>query len=160
MFDYYSGKLYNSRATNGNESYSVETVLNWKDKKFTVTKNSISEWEKYWDDTAFHLQDYYSEDGYEEPYCATLYRTVVITVPEDYDGLMLYVRKTADDCTIKENDYFTLEAQEKRKEKAEAYMSTDRYLLDPNENGEVIDPDNYYFIRLTDDVIESFSSSH
>ena len=148
FFDYYSGKIFSSRRTNESESYGVHTELEWKNKTFDIYKETATESDGYWDEETIITSD----EGWSEIYSDTVLQTITITVPQDYDGLMIYIEKEAGDCSV-DDDYYTDAANKKREEKDAAYLAEEHYLLDPNE----VDPDEQYFFRITDESIAEFN---
>ena len=153
FYDYYSGKLFNSRSTKGNETYGVHTELTWKNRSYDVYKETDTNWTDFWDKSTYVE----SEDGWSELWSSTYHQTYTITVPEDYDGLMIYFTRTSDDGSSMGDDYYTEAAYANRGKEAEAWLAEEHYLLDPDEEGKVIDPEDKYFFRITDETIADFN---
>ena len=152
FFDYYSGKLYNSRQTVGDETYGVHTDLLWKNNSYDIYKEKNVTWNNYWDENTYNE----SNNGWSEIYPSSSHGVYTITVPEDYDGLVMYLKKEAGDCTV-EDDYYTDAAFAKRSKEAEDWLAEEHYLLDPDSEGEVLVPDEKYFFRITDESIAEFN---
>ena len=152
FYDYYSGKLFNSRDMKGNETYGIHTELQWKNVTYDVYKEAETNWTDFWDESTYVE----SEDGWSDLWSSTCHKTYTITVPEDYDGLMIYFKKEAGDCSV-DDDYYTDAAYKKRKEKDDTYLAEEHYLLDPDEDGDVLDPEEKYFFRITDESIAEFN---
>ena len=153
FYDYYSGKLFNSRNTEGNETYGIHTEFEWKNITYDVYKETKTNWTDFWDESTYVE----SEDGWSELWSSTYHQTYTITVPEDYDGLMIYLERTSDDGSSMGDDYYTEAADAKRSKKTEAWLAEEHYLLDPDAEGKVIDPEDKYFFRITDETIADFN---
>ncbi len=153
FYDYYSGKLFNSRNTEGNETYGIHTEFEWKNITYDVYKETKTNWTDFWDESTYVE----SEDGWSELWSSTYHQTYTITVPEDYDGLMIYLERIPDDGSSMGDDYYTEAADAKRSKEAEAWLAEEHYLLDPDAEGKVIDPEDKYFFRITDETIADFN---
>ncbi len=155
FFDYYSGKLYKGKSTYGDQAYESSTTLDWKDSHYDVNKLTSVYWDKNWEE--YIETDFYT-GAWEQQYHAAEIQTYTITVPQDYDGLVMYFEKTAGPFGEKSEDYYTDEAQKLREENADNWMAEDHFLLDADSEGTVPDPDKYYYFRLTDDFIKQFNA--
>ena len=153
FYDYYSGKLFNSRSTKGNETYGIHTEFEWKNITYDVYKETETNWTDFWDESTYVE----SEDGWSELWSSTYHQTYTITVPEDYDGLMIYLERNPNDGSSMGDDYYTEAAYAKRNKEAEAWLAEEHYLFDPDEEGKVIDPEDKYFFRITDETIADFN---
>ncbi|MCR4641701.1 MAG: hypothetical protein K5697_06700, partial [Lachnospiraceae bacterium] len=90
---------------------------------------------------------------------AVCYYTYTLTVPSDYDGLVMMIQRTSGDCEVPD-DYFVEAVKSKREEELNKWSEEEHYLLDPESDGHVPDPANYYFIRLTDEAIAEFNAGN
>ena len=79
-------------------------------------------------------------------------------MPEDYDGLVLMIRRNSGNCEVSD-DYFTEAARKEREERADRFLEEEHYLLDPDADGDVIVPEDYYFFRITDEYIAQFNAN-
>lgn len=126
--DYYTGisGINNMADENG----KVETVLNWNGEEIKVQisdeKKFDSEWGEWYEESEYICS--LLCDHHEE-------HTLKITVPEGYDGIMLSLSKEG---------YV-----------GQGKAAVEEAIRETGKTGEVENADNFYFVRLTDVVVDS-----
>jgi tetratricopeptide (TPR) repeat protein len=149
FFDYYTGLYYKSRGTYGSEEYNTATDIQWKGTTYTTYEAVNVKWDG-WNWGEWFLED----DVWANTVSDCCHTCTEFIVPDDYDGIVLYLERIPEDFEYVEGDYFyKAESEEDMEAKAE------KHFLDPSKNGECLNPDNYYFFRLTDEAIEDFNAN-
>ena len=131
--DYYTGLAGIEQLAD--ENGIGETVLNWQGEeikvRFSVQSGYSEEWGEWYQE---------SDDIYSVLFLCRNEHTIVITVPDGYDGIMLCMGKKG------------LEGQGK--------AAADKVIQEQGKTGEILEsgtPEDAYFVRLTDiaEVIDS-----
>ena len=134
LVDYYSGVVFPSQKTDGDEhmGFDNELSVNWEDEVYLLSYSKEREDIKYWTDWVE------AENGWSHSYFFDAEYTFSVCVPEAYDGLCLYALRKG----YTEIDFD--EVEDIDNEKVE-------YLLDPDEDtGETYTAADFLVLRVKD----------
>ncbi len=100
--DYYTGQEYQAKTSMVDDFFESEMGVNWRYNTYPLSFQTAITWDKEWAD--------YSESGstYTETFNGKCHYDIIATVPNDYDGLILYCvdSRKKEDGTVDEKPYY------------------------------------------------------
>lgn len=149
LCDEYTGLIFSVQDLYGEEGLSYDSTVEWNDMEYHITGTTESMWSN----------DDKNENRVDENWAVTYsplttvtwaeavaVNTVKITarVPAEYEGLCLALEKHG------VNDYVDIDVEAEDYEYDASKTFEDRYFFEPEEDGTVRKPEDYYIVRLKD----------
>ena len=149
LCDEYTGLIFSVQDLYGEEGLIYDSTVEWNDMEYHITGTTESMWSN--DEKNENRVDENWAISYSPLTTVTWAEAVAVNtvkievrVPAEYEGLCLALEKHG------VNDYTDPNVEDEDYEYDASETFTDRYFFEPEEDGTVRKPEDYYIVRLKD----------
>lgn len=151
LCDEYTGLIFSVQDLYGEEGLTYDSTVEWNDMEYHITGTTESMWSN--DEKNENRVDENWAISYSPLTTVTWAEAVAVNtvkikarVPAEYEGLCLALEKHG------VNDYTDPNVEDEEYEYDASKTFEDRYFFEPEEDGTVRKPEDYYIVRLKDFV--------